>query len=517
MPALHYPIPVLDDAVITPVAVQAYHYLKDRLKLGAETEIVYAGEMNAISQSGTNLTDTSDNPLIADRHRVFIVSKERYIEDLPLTSPFDYREDADLMWDEKIGWKVTPVYSRMEMILEFNYRTATKHQADQFGADFHARLMKATTDVEMEMVYEYPIPEQILAIIKTIHTARESNQGYGSDFAGPGEYLEQCIKFPYTYKTNMAGNFKTLVFRPKLIRVLGQLDSNTVPDSSRQEDGTYLFNMQFKFKYDRVSQAIIHYPIWVHNQFIADGYYDAQLDRNNEIKIPVNYSGNLMGSFNWLENRLHGKIRSTTGYILPGFDDWQVYYPRQKTQDVFQMLVSVDPNDPTLILDLTTLFADTGLLLHSQLIPALIKAREKVFYENRSPVSFAMYNHQQWLHPFDYYLTETGQLRAKEPLNERHHYHLKMGVLRRLELINDIDWEDWGEWGNLILDLIDFIDPTFPIDKIPINPDGSIDIRPWLPEINPGPDGNGGLLPGFTQRPVMATVSSIAILTYSEE
>lgn len=518
MPSLHFPIPVLDDAISTAVGVQAFNYIKDRLSLGAETELVYAGDMNVAQHPGTNLSDTNDDPYISDRHRVFLVTREKPVEDLPLTSPISYREEHDLMYDKDIGWKVTPVYARTEMQLEFRYRAATKHQTDRFGADFHARLMKATTSVQMELKYEYPIPEHILAIIQVIHAAREANKGYGDDFSGPGQYLEQCIKFPYSYKTNMAGNYTTLVFRPNLFRVLGVFASNVVPDSDREEDGTYSIGISMSFRYDKVTQAVIHYPIWVHNNFINNRYFDTEMDRNNELKIPVKYSGNLMGSFNWIENRTRGKIRSTTGYILPGFDDWFVYYPRQKTQDIFQMLVKVDPADPTLILDLNTLFDDTGLMLHPQMIPALIKAREKVFYENRSPISFALFNHQQLLHPYDYYLTDTGQLRSHEPLNERHHYHLKMGALRCLELINEVDWADWYEWGHLIIDIIDFIDWSYPKHKLlPLNPDGSIDILPHLPEINPGPKVNPALLPNMVKRPIMATVNSVAVLTYSPE
>lgn len=512
MPSLNYAIPVIDDAIATPVAVQVFRQLKERLELGAETELIYAGETNAYAQTGVNLTSTNDDPMLNDRHRVFVVSRETPIEELALTSPLSYTHEALIMADEKIGWSATPVYSRVEATLEFTYRSATKHQADQVAINMHSRLITGTTHDIMGLIYEYPVPEHVLAIIKDIHAKREAQFGYGDAFVGPGEYLEQCIMFPYTYKTNQAGDWQTLVFRPLLFDVSVWLDDRSPPTPERMEDGSYQFSLLVRWRYDRASHVTIQYPIWVHNQFVK--YYDKTLDRNKDLKTPVKYSGALMASFNTLRDRLYGKLRSTTGYIIPSYDDWITRWSRQKTQDVFQMLVQVDPNDPTLIVDLKSLYADTNLLLHPQLLKAFAKPeiRGKVFYENQSLVSFIMYEKNDWLHPHDYYLNEAMELRAHQPLNPRHHYHLKMGVIRDITLINWDDLEDWLDFGDLIIDIIDFIDPTFPKDKLPpLNPDGSIDIRPVIPELRPGlPD------PDRLSRPIMATVNSIAIMTYNE-
>ena len=70
------PVPDITQSVVRPVVIQVCRALQTHLNLGRDLDLVYAGDTLAIPQSGTNLSDKSDLPLLAGKEKLYVDFKE---------------------------------------------------------------------------------------------------------------------------------------------------------------------------------------------------------------------------------------------------------------------------------------------------------------------------------------------------------------------------------------------------------------------------------------------------------
>ena len=457
MPLYESQIPNLENTVSKPIALQAALLIRNNFF--ADTTL----PIHLIDQTGNAMefgsSTFSKNDILLDTNSIIQV---RYTEipeqDIILTTIVDSGEMRPIWLDESLDVYARPIKSYVSCKLTITYRGSTKQEVDNWLNFLYTKFARGGSSLPMNLRYEMSVPDGLLVIIKAVHDARETNAGYGDSFQ---EYLENNLQYAHDYKVNQLGGGTTLVMRDMLCNVVARLEPE-IPVPTREDNNTYTADVEFNFRYDKPSSMIIDYPIFVHNSYINPDFFDTDLDRNKIDKYQYTSDYGLISGLSYLLDKRDEVFLTRDGYIFPAFDPWKPQLGDRCLLPLIQMQIAVDPDNKTLLLDLTTLELATGLTLHKDLIDYWIRCGEDVFKYGRSAYWFGVYRNGQLLNSDRYTVNQVGQAVASYDLNLRGNYHLVIGLNTELGLLGMSGYDTLANFGELAVATIATIEPSLP-------------------------------------------------------
>lgn len=376
MPIVSIPFLDVDQTITRPSILDVVRQVKDITGIPQDTPVVYLGQGESRAQLGSTVGSQSDTTQMASQRMVTIEVDERFDEGFFATNAGNRPEQHPDFIDPALGVIVKPIYSVSEFDVNFIYRTPSRSEAMRWRADaqFRASQMR---DVNLHsLTYHYLIPTQCIALLKHIHELREKQAPYGDTFE---EYVNERITTRATDLVNLAGEKVRLGIRETQMRVQGVFDFQAMPERQEKnaDAGSWEVRFVYKFSFSKPVAASVQYPVIVHNQLIDEKFIPETPVDHEAMMSRASLSTNALNYFEAHRMQAHVAGEKTLRFY-PAADQWQPRVVPPDTRQYLSLLLSIDPTNDRLLVNL----AELGEYAIDTEILAFIAAGEH-FYLNK--------------------------------------------------------------------------------------------------------------------------------------
>lgn len=457
MPIIALEIPESYDNITRPITVGMVEDLKTRLSLPKEVNIVFPGSVETLPQMGSALGESGHTPTFQYANRVKVDMEERYLEEGVLTTSVFRPDNNYLFYDEQLMVYLKPIYTRSEIELSFTLRT-TKTLALKWRDHIRRRMTEQKQSLLHELIYHYSVPAAFHVILEEIYSKREAICGYGESLQ---EWLSRHYHKNLTVVTNQSGTRGLVTIPEKQIQVQGWFNFADHPqDVSLEKPGeTWQVSFNYTFQYDKVTSIAMSYPIVVHNQLLDDYVLNFEKPYNpyEESRKP-SFTGQLNQTFSYINYSTDNRY---TGIVVPHYDDWRPYTTQQKSLPLFTSLISVDLEDPHLIVNLM----DLGELQFSQsLLNFIYRHRKDILQYLSTPFIINFFKGKQLMDTKGLIIDKDLNLKSTTPLNPREVHHLQFSVITQLRFLNKKGIDSLLHDPEICIKVVDLIDYFYKPD-----------------------------------------------------
>lgn len=437
MPRNFQATPNSNETITRPISLEVATQIKRLLELPDNTVVTFPGGMETVAQTGSTIDAKQGGDLSTFSHdnqfRMDVV--ERFNDDDVLSTTVHYQDDAQPYFlDKAIGVELRPVYSQTQIDFNISIRTKDKDMAARFRDTILARSAQQRTVNLHELHYSYAVPLKHLQLLEQIHTMREATAGYGEDFS---TWVASNITGRATNLTNLIGTAQTLVIQEHQIECTGWFDWEAAPDNVEKdgEAGAYSWTLTYKLNYAKVIGTAARWPIMVHNAImphpwistpVANGTMidpDRRTRRGGKITEAFKHFTHLYTD--WCAKRI------IDGVQIPVFDEWEPRNVYPDTSSVVTILMSADLTAPRSVLDLGE--GDLGEYLIDPDVLEFMRGEYRWLNSyNESIIHIGLYEGSDLLDDGSLMINDQLNITAREPLDPRKVYHL------RIALVNDL-------------------------------------------------------------------------------
>lgn len=294
-------------------------------------------------------------PSTASLRRVQASITEEYNEDELTTTAVHQVSAYPIFEDRDIDVFVFPIYVKSDIVIEFNYFTPSKAEANRIRDDIRIRLSQTRNIGIHDIEYDILLPEIVEEFIADVHTLKnrlvpQSLEDY---------FAEHSTKRMHLI-TDMANkeNAKIAIFE-KQVRILGLFDFSSMPEKvdADNENSTYKVSFSYKLSFD-VPRAIgIRYPVMICNKLLPAKYVqfieDNKVNSIEESKRNLSYTQSLHALSHFEAHRqLENKVDINYPINIPAFDDFHVRQAHKGYVILTSFLTEVNEVDKKSLLNL---------------------------------------------------------------------------------------------------------------------------------------------------------------------
>jgi|JFJP01.1.fsa_nt_gi hypothetical protein len=353
MPKVAVTLSNIDQTVTRPVIYSIIEQLQTITKIKKNSLIIYPGDSGINATPGSTIeTDKNNEALFNASNIVHIeVTIEHDENSIDTTDAFGIHT-YPIFKDSNLKVYITPIYSKVNVVINFTYNTPSKTEAQRWRDDLRIKLSQMR-DVNLHSVdYSYTLPLSYLVLLKHIHTLRENIAGYNETFT---EYLMLNSVNTLTLITDTSGIDTSLTIAEKQSRIVGLYDFAPLPDIPEKDNDKSIWkvNFNYKFSFDKPVSAAMIYPITVHNQSLPVRYVDF-----NEDDINLNRKNLVtLNDLRYFEyDSIYNRIMPDKLFIrIPEFDDFKIDQLIKGSGTVFLALCELNLDNPKLLLNLDEL------------------------------------------------------------------------------------------------------------------------------------------------------------------
>jgi hypothetical protein len=355
MPKVIRPIPDTDETVVRPVMLDVIRQVLKYTEISEENvEIFYPGTVGKTFQPGSSLSkDTLPNQLKgAFYNQVAVECDEQYQHDRILATSTFRPDNLFFFRDDSLEVGIRPTYSPMDCSISIKFRARDKNTAIKWRDQIRQRVSHGRMTYMHDITYFYFIPMEYLVILKEIHRLRENVAGYGQDW---DTYFRGQVTPLASEQTDLAGKNKAWSIGETQMEIVGFFDFDGAPEQGSREDGgeTWTISVNYKFQYDKPVGAVFFYPLVIHNQLLDQKYRPEK--GPYEVKNHRRAYSMSSGAFAHFEKgRMLAPTIALEGTQLPSFDEFIPGQIVQGTQRVITVMISIDPDNPSALLNLAT-------------------------------------------------------------------------------------------------------------------------------------------------------------------
>jgi hypothetical protein len=388
----------------------------------------------------------------------------------------DYSEDYDReLWDvtkdqanfppifadPKLGVSVTPLYSKVVLTLNITYQAKSSNDITQWLNGCRRRNQFSNPGFNHDISYYYDLPTEVLAYIAQIHGLRENISGYGDTMKN---YFLSHLVDGLNLQSNQAGSGE-LIIAVRNNNISGNFDQYEppVPDTQKEPPLTTV-NFTYVVRYDRVTDLVLEYQHYIHNQVVNLSFLQQFGDRNSHYDMLVGKqpASNYIGLSQ--KNAAYEEAYKDHGTYYG--DGWRPVMTPPNMKTNFITPIQIDLDNLRVVLNLDDL-VNFGF---SQSLINVLKRHYihlKKIYKWFAYIEMYEVNEEENFLPFIIQPNGNALLMVDPILRNRHYFR----ILSNYDLLNasfdDIDIED-------LIEILHWLDPNFP-DEI-------IDIDAWSNE-----------------------------------
>lgn len=456
MPKISLRLPETYTSITRPVVLDVFRALAVMTGVGEDARLSYSGVADGqpLFASRTNTPKQQvDNAHFRHEGVLWIDVVENFDENELLTTPVHYPDALMVFQDPKIAVELKPVYVAAEVTMTVNYRARDLRAAQAWLGEIRRRISEGRAEHVHKADYQYPIPKEYMLILHEIYKLRESNAGYGEDFR---KWFYDHASKKITTLTKMDGTEPLLVVDERQEGIMGWFDFTTPPKEERGESGSlWLISFDYKFKYEKPIEMAMSYPIVVHNQLLPHNYRgDNGAATWNRIEGDMSLMNQRFDFFRQQSGFYDG---NTDGIIIPYFDDWVPKLFPRATRTVISALIGVNPNDPTRVCNLHELpdYQITPLFMDY-----LKESHDWLGRFGGLPFLITVYSGDTQIAEDNIVIDESLEIRTAYPMDLRSIYHVRLGILMDLSLLQESALERLLNNPEVCLAILKIIDPN---------------------------------------------------------
>jgi hypothetical protein len=415
--------------------------------------VYYRTQDGEVTQPDSTVGD--DDAMRIDTHSaVFVTYKESYVGTSVINTPVRAQEEPWLFTDHRLGITAKPIYSYTQGELEFVFRFNTRYAAEQWVNDIKVRIGDNREYFTHELRFHYPVPKELLMMLKHFHTLREEQSGYGESY---DEWMKRCITPAYSSVTNQAGSGRTPVIRQTQIGITGWFDFEE-PEAPEKGDetGTWSSSITYRFEYQKPVEINFVYPLLIHNQLIDECLFSTDPLYRIDDRIYDSNITRLSDEVSHLNEKR--QRRNTGGVILPPWDEW---LPKHMTPSTATMLIAclmLDPDNPRSLFDLREDIAPFEW--HPSVIKFFIESEAPYIGKlGKSILYMQLYENDRPLADGILEMDSEGYIYATEPLSLRNTYHIRMAFILRFSMLDKDAIDRLTKWPDALWEIFDSIVP----------------------------------------------------------
>ena len=434
MPNIKIPLPETQDSVTRPLALGLSRKLMKQLGIGDDVNIDYPGPEDSVPQQNSTVGEGPNKNYLGTSENMEMIVKEDYIRDRILEASVLRRDNAPYFADKDLFVYLRPIYAPTEVTLTFRYRTQDEVKARRWRDDIRGRAGLLRSEMVYKVDFHHPVPKEFLVILHEIYRLREAQAGYGDTYQ---DWLRACFDPRVTALSNQTGSQLLTVIPETAVQILGSFNFVGVMEEPEynKDNGTWMSSFDYTFVYDKPVEGSMTYPLMIHNQLLSEKYRPSEGDYNlaDEAIVP-HHVGRVFNQFT--DTYKTDSQRGRTPRV-PVFDTWWPELDDAKVTPMFIGLVGISEDDKRTLLDLKDL-GDYDL--SEEAIQWLLREYAYAAKERRSLINVALFVNDA-RNPVECELTEDLVFVAKEDLDLRQVYHVRVGYLNDLTVLQDEDGE----------------------------------------------------------------------------
>lgn len=315
-------------------------------------DIDYTLTDNKTNESGV---EKKNLPSTASLRRVQASITEEYNEDELTTTAVHQVSAYPIFEDRDIDVFVFPIYVKSDIVIEFNYFTPSKTEANRIRDDIRIRLSQTRNIGIHDIEYDVLLPEIVEDFIVDVHTLKNRLVPQSLE-----DYFREHSTKRMHLITDMANkeNAKIAIFE-KQVRILGLFDFSSMPEKvdADNENSTYKVSFSYKLSFD-VPRAIgIRYPVMICNKLLPAKYVqfieDNKVNSIEESKRNLSYTQSLHALSHFEAHRqLENRVDINYPINIPAFDDFHIRQAHKGYVILTSFLTEVNEVDKKTLLNL---------------------------------------------------------------------------------------------------------------------------------------------------------------------
>ena len=453
MPSLALEIPETYINITRPIVMQLAKDLAQRMELPNGIDIEFLGYAEYRYQNGS-LLEKKQDAVFGQAPRFKVDFTEEYLEESVLTTAVKKTDHLAVFYDRRLPVSIAPIYTRTRITLNCQVRADSRPKIDRWRDVLRHKASENKQAPLHEVIYHYALPRVFYPILREIHTKRESVCGYNESFE---HWLVNHATHRYTQISNLSGDQSLPVIAEKQIGIQGWFDFLGQPDdadkSNEGETWTYSFN--YILEYDKVTAALMKYPIVVHNQLL-----DIKYINTDKIYSPYDQPRRRSLHSEGFDtfSSLNYPIKPDIPYVrLPEYDDWTFEGAPYKTLPILSTLIGVDLERPTYLVNLQAL---GEVKIGQDILDFILKYKEDIPYYLKSAFHIVFYKGSIAQDPETIYLDDELTLWSTTALDPREVHHLTLSIVYDLANLHHIGTRALREHPGICMKVIDVADTT---------------------------------------------------------
>jgi hypothetical protein len=425
MPNIALPLPNVAQSVTRPIIVDIIQQVSKLTNISEDSKIFYPGDIQRMQTSGSGIDNKDRSAIFNSDRYTFIEVDEDFDEDFIGTMSVDRNEHIPIFVDEALGIELKPVYGTTKITINFVYRSPSKSEVTRWRDEARVRVAQLRTINLHDVAYHYGIPEDVLGILKEIHTLREATDGYSQSYE---DYVKSYSTERLVLMSDTVGKSAQLSVQERQCRIQGIYDFDALPEKASRDEstGTWSITFSYKFTYEKPIFCKFTYPVMVHNKLLpanliefTNKAYDL-----NDINKTFSKSFYAMNSFE--SDTTMNAIRDSKAVIrIPEFDDFPIQGVMPGTSTVILALIEVGADKRTLLNlnELGDVFIDPDIL-------DFIKTSEYLYMTRNyaSILTLSMYRNNSLTSDRAILCDSNLNVYSNTDLNLRHQHRIRFGI-----------------------------------------------------------------------------------------
>lgn len=456
MPKLVLPLQDTPESVTRPIIFDITRQLFKITGISSDTRIFYPGYMERDRQPGSTVRDSEVINTFGAGQKITIDVEENYEQDRILSSAVLRPENLFIFRDDRIETSIKPAYSSTEITINFRHRAIDRISALRWRDDIKTRISMMRDEHLHDLTYHYLIPAEFMIIMREIHRLRENVAGYGQDFE---TFFRENLTQRASLLSNFSGTHQEWGISEKQMRVIGWFEFEGAPEqgSREDEDDTWTIAFSYKFRYDKPIACVMQYPLVIHNQLLSSRYRPTESAYQVEHHLR-SYSHSARNFAVFEKTRETAALSMQPGVSIPEFDEFIPASVLASTKRILTTLVTVDPADPRLLLNLNDLGKTWSL---NPVILELLKQEHADLGTDYGTIfGLQLYRGIDRLPSGTLSVDADLNVRSTIDLSLRQYYHVRLSLLTDMSALPQHVWDRLRENGPALSIILAAVNPN---------------------------------------------------------
>lgn len=415
--------------VVRPIVFDIVRQIQERTGV-APTKILFPGDAEVAIQPGSSIDEENSFNRTSSQPLWQVSIRNDHITEALLSTAVFQAEHPCYFEDDALGLRLRPIYSPMQMTINFEIRTTDVTEAQRWRDEYRANLSN-NRDVRNHIVnYHYLIPKEVFPLIKHIHELRESQGGYGQDYQ---QYLDQCFTPNVGKVSTVVGTEQRYAVMEQAGRITGQFEFAELPDEPQKQGDNSAYKQVFSYKifFDNPIATAVDYPVLVHNQLIDDIYIlHPPKDDKDLFQSRSPRSVTALSAF---EMDVITRPTIVSGLRLPDFQEFNPTTAPRYTLQVLSALVGVEEGVSKLM---SFLEIDETWEFRKEFLDHLYYDYNYLHKYGESLVNVTVYDRDMPLHHSLFYVDKDLNVIIRGEPDIRRTYYVRLSLLTNMAMLS---------------------------------------------------------------------------------